>query len=164
MDSICIKAGVNKGSLYYHVISKEIFAVEVIRNYQKNIAKSLTTMPQSDPVSSLKQFQHSFGHGSAPSEKFSLLAVLIPEWNSLPTGIHIALGQLYRFKYEWIRKIVIEGQLNGIFREDISADIFADIILCHAVGGQAIRRVRDDLEGVFAFTESLFRLLSIPSL
>lgn len=162
MDALCVKAGVNKGSLYYHIISKEIFAIEAIRNYQKCIEKFLETLLQFDPENRLKHFQNYIGHVASPSDQFGLLAVLIPEWNSLPHGIHVALEKLYRFKYEWIRDTVLEGQLTGIFRKDIPADIFANIVLCYSVGGQSIRRLQNNLEPFFAFTDSILKLPIIP--
>lgn len=120
------------------------------------------TIHQFDPESRLKHFQNYIGDVASPSDKFGLLAVLIPEWNSLPNGIHVALEKLYRFKYEWIRDTVLEGQLSGMFRKDISADVFANIVLSNSVGGQSLRRVQNNLEQLFAFTEGIFELFSIP--
>lgn len=162
-QDIADKLGLRKQSLYVHFKSKEALANELINEYrafQKNWTETVSYFKTEDQIGAW--FECLFKYAS-DDLKYCSIAAFATDYNSLPKSAKKNLQQIYFDIRKWFVGVITQGQKDGVFRRDLTADELTEIILALAFGGQQMARLANDSEQIKKRQQDAFRLLKATS-
>lgn len=129
---IAAMAGIQKGSVYYYVASKEDLLADVLERELELLTKPLKTIASSDLPSDEKLRQAIANHMSFAAEHLDALAVVVQDLHSLSPEKRAGIVAK-RDHYETVfRSIIEEGVQTGVFGDtDVKLATFAILGMCN---------------------------------
>jgi AcrR family transcriptional regulator len=141
VDRIAKRAGVNKQLVFYYFGSKQELYHATVAEITKDTTSSAG--PKARPRHPSEDLRETFGNLFDSFSKRADLARLLVTEIQKSGAAQGAYGQtVTRFMSE-IRRVVVEGQRHGYFRDDVDPERVAQQALVLALGYVALERVLD---------------------
>ncbi len=140
--------GIKKPSLYAHFASKEELGTDMIETYRSSFLTWAETLSEMDADQRISAFFDMLFKFSQKGALYCPLSSLVAELHTLPLAMKKKVKQAYEAQLQWLKKAVLDGQSQGIFRRDMNADELIDFIISTATGSLFTARVTSDPEKV----------------
>jgi TetR/AcrR family transcriptional regulator len=157
------EVGVTTGALFRHFDTRDAILVALAERTAEQLRADLVETKHEEPSAALRAFIAA-RMGTVTKSPTAPLMVLSPDVHlALPTKGREALATTVRETFEHVAKIVARGQSEGAFREDISPQSAAGVVL----GAMALRALQRVVAPRALATEhpadALLTLLSLPT-
>ncbi|RZA27330.1 MAG: TetR/AcrR family transcriptional regulator [Proteobacteria bacterium] len=156
--------GIKKPSLYAHFDSKEALGIDVVDNYRVSFSNWVETLSEMDPDQRLSAFFDMFYKFSQKGALYCPLSSFAAELHSLPPAMKKKLKHTYDMQTAWLRKIMVDGQAQDMFRKDISADELVDYTISIAIGSLFTARITSDPEKIKSMKSKVLLFLKSGAL
>lgn len=123
LQDIATELGILKGSLYYHIDSKEQLLVEVVKIGHEQLPVNMTHCDEfaADPVDQLAAYCYGHVVLNGPAARFSSSAVFFADGDKLPEHERQAVLDVRGAYEDYLLQILIRGQASGAFEAELDA-------------------------------------------
>lgn len=163
IQDIADAVGMLKGSLYYHISSKEDLLFDVVHDAAQRAAATLLDVPEGDPLARLQACM--VGYGAFVRDNLASVTVSVRDGRTLAADRRATIDELRAIHVAGVASFVVEAQELGAVRTDVDAALVAETIV--GMGDWIAHRDRrggpgaDDL--VRAFVELVLGGLALPA-
>lgn len=162
LQTILQSVGVPKGSFYNYFPSKEDFSAEVIQHYIAPFIAALDSQLERPDISARQALRNYFQAliEEAARQEFRggcLLGNLMGEVGETSEKCRIALHAAVQCYRDKLAEALRRGQQEGNFRQDLTADTMADLLVNQWQG--ALLRMKIE-QSIAPLSESIERLLN----
>lgn len=156
--------GIKKPSLYAHFESKEALGIDIVDTYRASFAAWAETLSEMDPDQRLSAFFDMLFKFSQKGALYCPLSSLVAELHSLPPAMRKKIKLAYDAQGQWLKKAVADGQSQGLFRKDLSADDCVDFLISAATGSLFTARINADPDKIKAIKQKVLLFLKSGAL
>jgi AcrR family transcriptional regulator len=133
IDQIAAKAGLTKGAIYFYFKTKEAILVTLLEQAKKYVADPVGELVESEGMtadSRLIRFIHNQSMLGLTRPNHVLLLILVSiEFAGTGGEIEAKVQAIYKSMYDRVGKMIVRGQKDGTFRNDLDARALAAIVM-----------------------------------
>jgi len=155
------KVGIRKASIHYHFPSKEDLTRELVRRYRYHFQQTLNRIGQqtTQPSEQLALFCNIYRERLNP-ERVCLAGMLLADFRTLPEIVQTEVAMFFSDAETWLTNVLAEGQAQGDFSSNFSAEKKASSLLATVHGAQLLARASGRCKALFdAVVEELLASL-----
>ncbi len=140
--------GIKKPSLYAHFESKEALGLDMLESFKNWFVQWTETLSEMAPDLKVAAFFDVIFKFSQKGSLYCPLASLNAEVFSLPAAMKKRMIAMQETQAGWVRRVIAEGQCQGIFRQDLDCGELAEFVISLGIGSQFLGRISGDADKV----------------
>ncbi|NEO22346.1 MULTISPECIES: TetR/AcrR family transcriptional regulator [unclassified Moorena] len=142
--------GIRKASIHYHFPSKDDLVKELVKRYQKNLARKCFEIEQQEttPQAQLREFVNLYRDG-LQDNKICLCGMLTADLSVLNSEIKAEIRSFFSVTESWVARLLHRGCETEDWQCSKSVEVEAKMLLSMLQGAQLLARVAEDSSAAF---------------
>ncbi|MEP0640529.1 MAG: TetR/AcrR family transcriptional regulator [Roseobacter sp.] len=151
--------GIRSASIHYHYATKADLAEATARAYRLSFKEIIEQIGAASSAEKLRAYGAMFVTTLREQEQMCLGGMLVADVASLPDQVRAEVAQFFTDQNDWVKGVVLEGQVAGQFRADLDAAAFAKMFVSSLEGAMMVSRGLKQPQDLEDALEMLVQLL-----